>query len=68
MYLAFTLQREATLTIVATASNLVHVPAEVSGTRLRGAGLSLEVTVDNEPCNKEDYFEPAPILDGRKRL
>ena len=68
MYLAFTLQREATLTIVATASNLVHVPAEVNGTRLRGAGLSLQVTVDNEPCSTDDYFEPAPILAGRKRL
>ena len=70
VYVAFTLRREATLTMVATASNLVYVPAKLNGTPLDGAGLRLEITVDNEPCANNEHSEDAPVSDGdgRRRM
>ena len=70
VYVAFTLRSDAKFTMVATASNLVHVPDQLNGTPLRGAGLSLEIIVDNEPCAHKEHFEPAPVSeeDGRRRM
>lgn len=69
VYLAFTLRRDAMLTVAATASSLVHNPHYgAEGWRL-GAGVSLEISVDSEPCGGLQIKKvDAPIKDGRAQL
>ena len=69
VFLAFTLRRNATLTVAAAASHLVHNPKYGQPGWTLGAGVLLEIYVDNEPCGDPKIERvDGPILDGRRLL
>jgi hypothetical protein len=64
-----TLKREATLTIVGTATALAYNPLAGTTPNHLESGLRIKAAVDGKPCAEPKVLTiPGPILDGSKQL